>query len=125
MMRRPLLAFPLLLVLAFTAAPGARHAFHRAPDQGPGPGSGPTVDPARLRQRIEGLSVFGRPPGGTFADGVSRVAYSDADVAGRQYVVQLMRGAGLDPRVDPAGNIFASRSGSDGALKPILFGSHI
>ena len=30
------------------------------------------------------LSVFGRLTGGAFADGVSRVAYSDADVAGRQ-----------------------------------------
>ena len=40
--------------------------------------------PPLLRERIEALSMFGRPAGGTFADGVSRVAYSDADVAGRQ-----------------------------------------
>jgi hypothetical protein len=45
------------------------------------------VDATALRQRIEALSVFGRPSGGTFADGVSRVAYSDADVAGRRYVL--------------------------------------
>ena len=45
------------------------------------------VDAASLRARIEALSVFGRPAGGTFADGVSRVAYSDADVAGRTYVI--------------------------------------
>ena len=69
--------------------------------------------------------MFGRPPGGTFADGVSRVAYSDADVAGRRYVIDLMRAAGLDPRVDPAGNIFGRRAGTDQALPPILFGSHI
>jgi N-carbamoyl-L-amino-acid hydrolase len=69
--------------------------------------------------------MFGRPAGGTFADGVSRVAYSDADVAGRQYVIGLMRAAGLDPRIDPAGNIFARRAGSDPSLPPILFGSHI
>ena len=37
--------------------------------------------------------MFGRPEGGTFADGVSRVAYSDADVGGRQYVMDLMRAA--------------------------------
>jgi N-carbamoyl-L-amino-acid hydrolase len=78
-----------------------------------------------LRQRIEALSAFGRPPGGTFADGVSRIAYSDADVAGRRYTTDLMRAVGLDPRVDAAGNIFGRRAGTDPALPPILFGSHI
>ena len=42
-------------------------------------------DPAS--SRLEALSVFGRPAGETFADGVSRVAYSEADIAGRQYVM--------------------------------------
>ena len=83
------------------------------------------VDGSVLRQRIESLSVFGRPPGGTFADGVSRVAYSDADLAGRRYVMELMKAAGLAPRIDPAGNIFARREGREGTLPPILFGSHI
>ena len=78
-----------------------------------------------LRQRLEGLRVFGRQAGGTFADGVSRVAYSDADVAGRKYVLDLMRAAGLTPRIDPAGNIFAKRAGTEPSLPPILFGSHI
>ncbi len=83
------------------------------------------VDPTALRQRIESLSLFGRPSGGTFADGVSRVAYSDADVAGRRYTIDLMRAAGLDPRIDAAGNIFGRRAGTDASLPPILFGSHI
>ena len=56
---------------------------------------------------------------------MSRVAYSDADVAGRRYMIDLMRAAGLDPRVDPAGNIFGRRAGTDVSLPPILFGSHI
>jgi N-carbamoyl-L-amino-acid hydrolase len=60
-----------------------------------------------------------------FSDGVSRVAYSDADIAGRDYVMGLMRAAALQSRIDPAGNIFASREGRDRTLKPILFGSHI
>lgn len=85
----------------------------------------PSIDAAALKQRIEALSVFGRNPGGTFADGVSRVAYSDADVGGRRYVMDLIRAAGLKPRIDPAGNIFALRQGSEPSLKPILFGSHI
>jgi beta-ureidopropionase / N-carbamoyl-L-amino-acid hydrolase len=83
------------------------------------------VDPSALRARLEALSQFGRPQGGTFADGVSRVAYSDADVAGRKYVTDLMRAAGLDPRIDAAGNIFARRDGREPSLPPILFGSHI
>jgi N-carbamoyl-L-amino-acid hydrolase len=83
------------------------------------------INAARLQQSLEGLSAFGRPDGGTFADGVSRVAYSDADVAGRKYAMDLMRSAGLDPKIDAAGNITALRTGTDPALKPILFGSHI
>jgi len=85
----------------------------------------PRVDAAKLRQRIEALSVFGRPAGGAFADGVSRTAYSDADVEGRRYVMAEMKAAGLQPRIDPAGNIFARRDGREPALPPILFGSHI
>jgi N-carbamoyl-L-amino-acid hydrolase len=85
----------------------------------------PRIDGATLRAQVEALSVFGRPPGGTFPDGVSRVGYSDADIAGRNYVMDLMRRAGASARIDAAGNIFASRAGSDPSLKPILFGSHI
>ena len=83
------------------------------------------VDAKRLQQTLEELSVFGRPAGGTFADGVSRIAYSVADVAGRKYVMDLMRKAGMDPKIDTAGNIRATRAGSQSALKPIVFGSHI
>src|SRR4051812_13755520 len=85
----------------------------------------PRVNQARLREHLEALSVFGRPAGGSFADGVSRSAYSDADVAGRLYVLKLIEGLGLKPRIDAAGNIFALRRGSDAALPPVLFGSHI
>jgi N-carbamoyl-L-amino-acid hydrolase len=87
--------------------------------------SAPRSNAARLRADLEGLSVFGRPSGGTFADGVSRVGFSDADVEGRTFVMGLMRGAGLAPRIDAAGNIFARRAGRDDSLPPILFGSHI
>src|SRR5215472_5714939 len=85
----------------------------------------PRVNGARLRQHLEELSVFGRPAGGTFADGVSRIAYSDTDVAGRAYAMKLIEAAGLKPRIDAAGNIVARREGADNALPPVLFGSHI
>jgi N-carbamoyl-L-amino-acid hydrolase len=83
------------------------------------------IDAGRLRTRLETLSTFGRPDGGAFADGVSRIAYSDADLGGRRYFMNEMRAAGLPPRIDAAGNIFGRRAGSDAALAPILFGSHI
>lgn len=83
------------------------------------------VDAAKLRARIEALSLFGRPPGGTFADGVSRVAYSEADLAGRAWLMKEVRSAGFEPRTDPAGNIFVKRAGIDAATPPIVFGSHI
>src|SRR3569833_2112596 len=71
------------------------------------------VNANRLRLTLEELSVFGRPMGGSFADGVSRVAYSDADVAGRKYVIGLMQEAGFKPRIDAAGNIHCIRTGQD------------
>ena len=58
----------------------------------------PRVNGARLRSHLEKLSEFGRPAGGAFADGVSRVAYSDADVAARRYAMGLMETAGLKAR---------------------------
>lgn len=84
----------------------------------------PAIDAARLRRRLERLSVFGRPPQGTFESGVSRVAYSDADVGARAWLLDEIRGAGLQPRIDPAGNVFA-RWGPAADRPPILFGSHI
>jgi len=83
------------------------------------------VDGARLRANLEALSAFGRPAGGSFGDGVTRLGYSEADVQGREFVMGLMKSAGLGPRVDSAGNIFARRHGADASLPPILFGSHI
>lgn len=102
------------------AALGALRAFPvRAGDPAP------RVDPARLRKRLEELSAFGRPAGGTFADGVSRTGFSTADVAGREYVLAQMRALDLAPAVDAGGNIRGRRGGTAAGLQPILFGSHI
>jgi N-carbamoyl-L-amino-acid hydrolase len=83
------------------------------------------VNAGRLRETLEELSVFGRPSGGTFDDGVSRVAYSDADVAGRKYVMGLMEASGFKPHVDAAGNIHCVRAGQEASLPAIFLGSHI
>src|SRR3954447_19412217 len=74
------------------------------------------INSNRLQKTLEELSTFGRPAGGSFADGVSRVAYSDGDVAGRRYVMELMRSAGIQSRIDAAGNIHGLRPGSKSGL---------
>jgi N-carbamoyl-L-amino-acid hydrolase len=75
----------------------------------------------RLEERIQALSRFGA----NLEGGVSRVAFSDADLAGRAYISDLMRKAGLDVRTDTAGNIIGRRAGREDELPVILFGSHI
>jgi N-carbamoyl-L-amino-acid hydrolase len=85
------------------------------------PGADLRVDAERIERRIQELSRFGRNAEG----GVSRVAFSEADIQGRRYVASLMEEAGLEVRVDEAGNILGRRKGRDESLPPILFGSHI
>jgi N-carbamoyl-L-amino-acid hydrolase len=79
------------------------------------------VNGDRINAHLTALSAFGKNPQG----GVSRVAYSDFDKAARTPVMEWMRAAKLDPKIDFAGNIIALRPGSVAGLKPILFGSHI
>ncbi len=83
------------------------------------------VNPDRLRKTLEDLSLYGRRLGGGFEDGVSRFAYSDADIAGRAFVMKLIRQSLVEPAIDAAGNIVAIRPGRVRGLKPILIGSHI
>ena len=56
---------------------------------------------------------------------LSRVAYTDADIDGRKYVMQLMRAAGMDVYIDEGGNIIGRLKGKDNDLPPIAIGSHI
>src|SRR5207248_11599476 len=76
------------------------------------------INSQRLQGTLEKLSEFGRNPEG----GVTRLGFSETDLAARQYVMGLMKEAGLEVRVDPAGNIFGLRAGSE-KLPILLFGS--
>jgi N-carbamoyl-L-amino-acid hydrolase len=78
------------------------------------------VNGGRLNGWLAKFDSIGRTP-----TGINRVAYSDADLAGRAFTLDLFREAGLDPRVDTAGNIFGRVEGTDRSLKPILIGSHV
>ena len=79
------------------------------------------VNGGRLNTRLTELAQFGKTPEG----GTHRVAYSDADLEARQYVMRLMRDAKLEVTIDAAGNIVGRRAGSDITLKPLMIGSHI
>ncbi len=78
------------------------------------------VNAQRLEQRLMKLAAFGNSEKGNM-----RVAYSDHDLKGREYIMTLMREAGLAVRIDAAGNIIGRREGTDRSVPPILFGSHI
>ena len=77
------------------------------------------INAARLNRTLEELGRFGETP-----HGMNRLAFSPADIAGRAYAMDLMRRAGLETRIDPAGNIIGRKAGSDSSLPPIAMGSH-
>jgi N-carbamoyl-L-amino-acid hydrolase len=79
------------------------------------------VNGQRLVQHLGELSEYGKNTEG----GVSRVAYTAADKASREYVLGLMREAGLAVNIDVAGNLVGTQTGTDAKLKPIVIGSHI
>lgn len=81
----------------------------------------PLVNGPRLHQWLREMSRFGAREDG----GVDRVAFSDADIEGRAYVRSLMEGAGLDVRVDLAGNILGRLEGTIPGLPPLMVGSHL
>lgn len=81
----------------------------------------PSASAERMEARIVALSEFGKNADG----GVDRVAYSQADIDGRAYIMGLMREQGLqDIRIDVGGNIIGRRAGTDAGAKPIMIGSH-
>ena len=75
----------------------------------------------RLNKHLSELSKFGNNEFG----GVSRVAYSDADLNGREFVMKLMKTAGMDVHIDAGGNIIGTLAGKNNDLPPIAIGSHI
>lgn len=81
----------------------------------------PQINGDRLNLHLRELAEFGKNPQG----GVSRVGYTDADKQGRDFAMRRMREAGLEVRIDTAGNIIGRLAGKDPRLKPIMFGSHI
>jgi len=77
------------------------------------------INESRINQTLQELGHLGESP-----EGMDRVAYSPEDIAGRDYTIKLMQEAGLETRIDAAGNIIGRRAGSDDNLPAIALGSH-
>lgn len=74
------------------------------------------VDPARMLADLDNLRTIGG-----VGTGVARRAFSDADIAARRWLAGRMAEAGLQPVVDPCGNLFGLPPGDGPCL---LVGSH-
>lgn len=79
------------------------------------------VNGQRIENRILELAKFGRDANGHGY----RVAFTQGDIEGRAWFMDIMKKAGLEPTIDAAGNLIGKRKGKNPSLKPIAFGSHI
>ena len=79
------------------------------------------VNEQRIESRIFELAKFGKDENGRGY----RVAFTKGDIEARAWYMSLMKKAGLDVRIDYAGNIIGRRKGKNPSLKPIAFGSHL
>jgi N-carbamoyl-L-amino-acid hydrolase len=75
----------------------------------------------RLCDSLLSLAQIGK----TTKGGVCRLALTDLDKHGRQWVINKALTLGLTVSTDQIGNTFMRRPGSNPALAPIMTGSHI
>ena len=79
------------------------------------------VNGERLNATMEHMKTFGMNEAG----GSARVAFSDENRDALAYLSSLMSEAGLEPRIDVAGNLVGRREGKKAGLAQIVSGSHI
>src|SRR5215831_7351454 len=79
------------------------------------------VNQQRIVEELEKLAEFSDTP----APAVTRVVFSQADLAARRFVKGQCTAAGLAVREDPVGNTFARWAGSEPDLPAVGTGSHI
>lgn len=80
-----------------------------------------SVNQDRLEKRILDLAQFGIQENGE----TERVAFSDADIAAQQWVIEQLKTMDIETHIDYAGNVIGIRKGTKPNMKPISFGSHI
>ena len=81
----------------------------------------PSIDSVRLWTSLAEVSRYGATPAG----GLNRLAASIFDGQARDYVVAAAKEIGCTVRIDPLGNTFLRREGTDHKAKAILIGSHL
>lgn len=59
-----------------------------------------------------------------FGEGVNRLAFTEADWEGRQYIIDCMTDAGLDVEIDGFGNVIGYKVGTNPDLPVVMVGSH-
>ena len=79
------------------------------------------VDEERLWSDVMTLAQIGALPNG----GCDRLALTEADAAARSLLRYWFQQAGLNVSVDPIGNVFGRREGTQPGLPPVFVGSHI
>lgn len=78
------------------------------------------VDEARLWQRHMDMAKLGATPKG----GVRRLALTDLDADARALLARWGAERGFKSYIDPIGNFFVRREGTDPSLPPVMSGSH-
>lgn len=73
----------------------------------------------RLVNDFEAMSQFTAP-----GEGINRLAFTDADWAGRQYIIDRMTDAGLSVEIDDFGNVIGYKIGKKPDLPAVMVGSH-
>ena len=73
----------------------------------------------RLANDFEAMSHFTAP-----GEGINRLAFTDADWAGRQYIIDRMIDAGLTVETDGFGNVIGYKVGKKPELPVVMVGSH-
>jgi N-carbamoyl-L-amino-acid hydrolase len=84
-------------------------------------GAAARVDEARQWQRLMHMAELGAIPG----DGVNRACLTPLDRQARRLLIGWGAAAGATASVDPAGNLWLRRPGSDADAAPVLTGSHM
>jgi ureidoglycolate amidohydrolase len=79
------------------------------------------IDSDRLQRWIDELAAFSEAP----APAVTRVLFSDVDLAARAWVIARCEAEGLVIRQDAVGNIFARWIGANDSVPAVATGSHI
>jgi beta-ureidopropionase / N-carbamoyl-L-amino-acid hydrolase len=85
-------------------------------------GNGFQVDPVRIRKNLQDFAAIGYRPNA----GMSRLAFSRADLRARQVLIHKLGMLGLESRVDAFGTVFGRLSTEENdSCPPVLVGSHL